>query len=86
MDDNNNECLNFKIVSLNVAGWTEQNQDLRVVILKYFNADVLCIQETHSLSDIDHNISLPDYKYISHCRKNVLKRAKRGYGGVGIFI
>ena len=72
----------------NVAGWTEQNGDLRRAILEHdgLKSDIFCIQETHLSNNDKNQPSLEGYRWIGHCRTLKHVKANRTHGGVGVFI
>ncbi len=65
-------------------GWTENNSDLREKILIYRNSDIIAVNETH-LTD-DKKLKLEGYVWEGHNRSKQHIRAKKGFGGVGIFV
>ena len=69
---------------LNVNGWTETNGQLREDIINYISSDIFGIVETHLTGD--KNINVPNYTWFGFNRTMQNKRAKKGSGGVGIFV
>ncbi len=65
-------------------GWTENNEILRGKLVTYRNSDIISLNETH-LKD-DKKIELGGYKWEGHNRSKQHIRARKGYGGVGIFV
>ena len=74
----------IKIASWNVNSWTNCNCEVRIEILKQIDADIIFINET-KLKGND-KLNLPNYKWFGFNRKNQLKKARSGSGGVGIFL
>lgn len=71
----------------NVGGWALKdvdNRNFREQVLFYSNCDILCIVETFLKNK--ETLTIPGYTFYSHNRTSIHKRAKRGSGGVGIFI
>ena len=69
-----------------MAGWTANNSYLRKAILYELNSDILCIQETHLADNINEQPNLEGYEWIGHCRNIRHVKAKKTYGGIGVFI
>ena len=72
------------ISSLNINGWTENNKQLRLALIKYTRPDVLCLQESHL--DAGQPLDIEGYLWIGHNRKSKHVRAKKASGGVGILV
>ena len=78
----------FKNTSFwNVGGWSKFNNDnfiFREDVILANDCDLFCVCETF----LSHNeiLKLNGYKSIGHNRKQRHSRAKRGSGGVGMFI
>ena len=76
--------MNFSISVWNVNGWTNQNKELRIGIIKTLGSDIICLCETH-LKNNDQ-ISVPDYIWFGFNRSVAHTKATRGSGGVGILV
>ena len=70
---------------LNVHGWGRETKELKKLIIKYAECDLVGINETWE-RDNNENIAIDGYQWISHRRHNLNRRARTGSGGVGIFI
>lgn len=68
----------------NVQGWTKGNEYLRKMIIECVKPDILCINETFLKGN--SSIQMDKYEFIDHKRKNIHRNAKRGSGGIGMFI
>ena len=71
----------------NVGGWAlkdSDNKHFRERTMIYSDCDIFCVVETFLKNN--ETIVIPGYTYYSHNRTNIHKKAKRGSGGVGIFI
>ena len=60
------------------------NKHFREQLLLNSDCDIFCIVETF-LKNKD-TLYVPGFKYYAHNRVNINRRAKRGSGGVGVFI
>ena len=71
-----------------MAGWTEENCELRKAILKHgkTNEDIIGIQETHLSNNTENQPTLEGYRWFGHCRSVRHVKAKRTHGGIGVFI
>ena len=67
------------ISSLNINGWTENNKELRLALIKHTSPDVLCLQETHL--DAGQSINIEGYLWIGHNRTNKHVKVKKASGG-----
>jgi hypothetical protein len=67
-----------------VNGWTDSNNTLRENIIKHSNQDIFCVTETHLVGDQCLNID--GYKWFGHNRRGIHRLARKGSGGVGIFV
>ena len=77
--------LVLRIGCWNVAGWGKGlNSKFREQILLACNFDIICLCETHLKGN--DSISLEGYQWFGSNRKLVYSNARRGSGGVGIFI
>ncbi len=72
------------ISSLNVNSWNDKNGELRKHIATFRGADILSLNETHLRDKLE--IELDGYKWLGHNRVKQHARAKRAFGGVGLFI
>ncbi len=88
--DKNNVSQNLykdfkiKMCSLNLAGWTSNNAELKKEIIMKCEGEIICVQETHlTKGDV---IDIEGYKFFSHPRKVQHKKAPHNFGGVGIFV
>ena len=79
-DDDNS----LKIIHWNMYGITPTNWSFKSKILKGIKADIICVNETHLLPRA--KVELEGFNANLHNRTKVNENAKRGYGGVGIFI
>ncbi len=69
-----------------MAGWTEQNHELRKQIILRENCDIYSVCETH-LSDSSKFIpSIGGYKFYRYDRSFVHRNAPKTWGGVGFLI
>ena len=69
----------------NVAGWGNGlNCRFRHNIIHRVNLDVICLVETHLVSD--SSIHIPGYSWFGNNRKTLSKRARWDSGGVGILV
>ena len=75
-------------MSWNLAGWTENNKELRRAVLNHdsLRGDIICINETHLSNNIENQPFLENYTWYGHCRSVTHIRANRTQGGVGIFV
>ncbi len=71
---------------LNLAGWTENNNELRKEILLNENCDVYSICETHLSTTSTFVPSLNGYELVRHDRAFVHRNAPKTWGGVGFLI
>jgi hypothetical protein len=78
----NNEHIN--IAQWNVRGWTEDNKYLRERILMKLKPEIISISETFKRNN--DLIELDGYTWKGFNRTALHKRAKRGSGGIGLFI
>ena len=71
-----------------MAGWTEENCELRKAILKHgkTNGDIIGIQETHLSNNTENQPTLEGYRWFGHCRSVRHVKAKRTHGAIGVFI
>ncbi len=65
-------------------GWNENNKSLRENIVTYRGSDIICINETH-LTGVK-KLELEGYTWEGNNRSKQHVKARKGYGGVGIFI
>ena len=77
----------MRLGSWNVGGWSLKNNDNKLFRDKAFihsDCDIFCVVETFLRDNESFNID--GFTYFSQNRNNIHKRAKRGSGGVGIFV
>lgn len=67
-----------------MCGWTELNAPLRQAIILSQNCDIFSVNETHLKPNCI--ISIPGYTWYGHNRQYTHHRAKKYFGGVGIFV
>ena len=68
-------------------GWNSNNSELREKIASYRKSDIISINETHLRDDEKINISCTSgYKWVGHNRSKQHIRARKGFGGVGLFV
>ena len=63
----------------NVNGWTESNSDLRILIIKGCNCDILC-------SKRNDKIFVENFTWFGHNRLSLHVNARKGSGGVGFLL
>ena len=68
----------------NVNGWTRGNELIRTQILDKINANIICINETFLTGQ--NTISIDGYTWYEHNRPTKHVNARRGSGGVGLFV
>ena len=68
----------------NVSGWTRDNELIRSQILDKINADIICINETFLTGQ--NTIFIEGYTWYGHNRSTKHVNARRGSGGVGLFV
>ena len=61
-----------------------ENSSFRESVLHNIDIDILCVNETFLVKDDVLNVV--NYKWFGQNRQNVHRRARRGAGGVGIFV
>ena len=69
---------------LNVCGWTQSNERLRIAIINEINADIISLNETH-LGE-NQVINVQGYTWKGFNRMHVHKDAPKASGGVGFLI
>ncbi|CAG2186252.1 unnamed protein product [Mytilus edulis] len=74
----------MRLGHLNICGWTQNDKELRTVILKEVNADIFSICETH-LKEIDE-IEVDGYTWKGFNRQYIHRNAPKASGGVGLLI
>ncbi|MEW8545344.1 MAG: reverse transcriptase family protein, partial [Candidatus Thiodiazotropha sp.] len=70
-----------------VGGWSlkeAENSNFRQNIIRSLDCDIFSVNETFFRNN--ETVSIDGYKFYSRNRKNVHKNAKRGSGGVGVFV
>ncbi len=72
------------ISHINVNGWNVNNSELRKRIVEFRHADIICINETHLHGT--EQLKLDGFIWLGHNRKSLHVRARRAYGGVGLFV
>ena len=65
-------------------GWNENNKSLREKLVTYRGSDIICVTETH-LTGVQ-KLELEGYTWEGNNRSKQHIRARKGFGGVGIFI
>ena len=71
----------------NTNSWSarcNENSQFRESVLLNLDLDILCVNETFLLKN--DKIQVSNYHWFGHNRKIVHRRARRGAGGVGIFV
>ena len=61
-----------------------ENSEFRRTIISSLNCDIFCVNET--FFRVNETVSLDGYIFYGHNRKNIHRNAKRGSGGVGVFV
>ena len=74
----------IKIAQWNAYGITDSNWSFKKDILLGTKAEIICVNETHFRQG--KQVSMEGYTAKFHNRKRVNNRAKKGFGGVAIFI
>lgn len=72
---------------LNVGGWSlkdSENKLFREQVVISSNCDIFCVVETFLKNT--ETLRIDGYTFYGHNRGDLHKRAKRGSGGVGIFV
>ena len=69
---------------MNVCGWTQSNERLRIAIINEINADIFSLNETH-LSE-NNVINVPGYTWKGFNRLLIHRDAPKASGGVGFLI
>ena len=73
-----------KISTWNLNGWTLSNSNLRSSVIKLTESQIFCVNETHLTGNL--SIEIEGFTWIGHNRTNIHRKAKKGSGGVGIFV
>ena len=68
----------------NINGWTDNNSNIRLAAINSFNADIICLGETH-LRD-NHMINIDGYVPYDHRRKHIHINANKASGGVYFLV
>ena len=77
----------MRLGCLNVGGWSlkdNENKLFREQTVIKSNCDVCCVVETFLKNK--EVLQVEGYTFISHNRGHLHKKAKRGSGGVGVFV
>lgn len=77
----------MRLCCWNVGGWSlkdSENKLFREQTLINLECDIFCVVETFLKNK--ETLSVDGYTYYTHNRANIHKKAKRGSGGVGVFI
>ena len=77
----------MRLGCLNVGGWSlkdPENKLFREQTVIKSNCDVFCVVETFLKNK--ETLQIDGYTFISHNRRHLHRRAKRGSGGVGVFV
>ena len=61
-----------------------ENSEFRRTIITYLDCDIFCVNETFFRNN--ETVSLDGYTFFDHNRKNIHRNARRGSGGVGVFV
>ncbi|WAR21523.1 LOW QUALITY PROTEIN: hypothetical protein MAR_015497, partial [Mya arenaria] len=69
---------------INVCGWTKDNENLRIALLNYFDADIISVCETH-LSD-RNVLNVDGYSWFGFNRTEIHRNAPKASGGVGLLV
>ncbi len=72
--------------AINIAGWTENNDNLRKEIFTKEHCDIYAICETHLSKNTDFDPSVDGYKLYRHDRNFVHRNAPKTWGGVAFLI
>ena len=75
------------LVFFNVGGWSlkdPENSNFRQTVINSLSCDIFGVNETF----FRHNeyVTVEGYTFYAHNRKNLHRSAKRGSGGVGVFV
>ena len=81
---NRDTCTSLNVVTWNVNSWTPANEEPRLKCITSLNPDIIFLIETKLKQD--QELTLEGYVWHGLNRKNQLKTAKCGSGGVGIFV
>ena len=81
---NRDTCTSLNVVTWNVNSWTPANEEPRLKCITSLNPDIIFLIETKLKQD--QVLTLEGYVWHGLNRKNQLKTAKCGSGGVGIFV
>ena len=84
MTENQPYIKEISIVSWNINGWTNTNQDLRKAVINKLDPDIVCLVETHLSKEA--TIEIEGYKWFPHNRLEKNKNAPFTHGGVGILV
>ena len=84
VNSSNNAYSTIKLAHWNMYGVTDANWSFKKQILLGTDAEIICVNETQFKPG--KTVSMEGYTMKFHNRSKVNKRAKKGFGGVGIFI
>ena len=74
----------IKLSTWNLNGWTLSNSSLRSSVIKLTESQIFCVNETHLTGNL--SIEIESFTWIGHNRTKIHRKAKKGSGGVGIFV
>ena len=64
----------------------ETNYDFRIFLEEIQNSEIVGLQETHIHDDILNQLEIPGFKRIAYKNETLKSPAKKGDGGIAIFI
>ena len=64
----------------------ETNYDFRIFLEEIQNSEIVGLQETHIHDDILDQLEIPGFKRIAYKNETLKSPAKKGDGGIAIFI
>ena len=70
--------------SVSLMSVDAENSDFRKTIIRSLDCDIFGVNETFFRNN--ESITLDGYTFFSHNRKQIHRWAKRGSGGVGVFV
>ena len=76
----------LKCGHINVGGWTVNNQDLRVSLIKNINTDIISVNETHLGGDDNLDLKVYGFEWYGQNRFATHRNAPKPSGGVGFLI
>lgn len=76
----------LKCGHINVGGWTVNNQDLRVSLIKNINTDIISVNETHLGGDDTLDLKSYGFEWYGHNRFATHRNAPKPSGGVGFLV